>query len=555
MPHPSIILLCLSVTFVVAKSSTPKVADLGYAVYQSDINLADGVTSFLGVRYAAPPTGQFRWKAPRVPSKISGILNATQQPLQCFQSGSLTGSAGAAVINRFRTSSGSSSRVDAGILAHPSKRDTDGISDEDCLFLNVHTPTTSTSSSHLPVILYMHGGGYDAGNISLYPTQDFVALSHLGVVSVSIQYRLGVFGFLAGKRIEEGGDLNAGLLDQNFALQWVQKYISVFGGDPTRVTIWGQSAGAGSVLQHVVAHGGNTKPPLFRAALANSPFLPFQYRYNDPIPESLYNDVVSHVNCNHDHDSLNCLRSVSASALTDADTAIGIASFMGTYTFVPVVDNTFIVERPSLTLNHGKRNGDVLLVTTNSAEGAVFFVFPDVLITNNFTLTKYITQLFPRLTDQQIRTAVGLYSNIGLLSVSDQATKVMGESIFVCPAYWMVKAFGNAGWKGEFAIPPGLHAQDLSYEFSTFAIPPTFTNPAFLDAYRQSFLSAAISLDPNDQPNPSLLPTWPTWTKNEAEMLFTKTDADAPVIKTISSNDEVLQRCAFWESVAAFTSQ
>ncbi|KAJ7133522.1 alpha beta-hydrolase [Mycena epipterygia] len=558
--HITVLVSFLSITTALGKAPSPKIADLGYASYQSNLSSDAGVTSFLGVRYAAAPTGQFRWKAPRSPPKVAGIQDATQPPRQCFQSGSLTGSAGAAVTNRFRTSLGSlstscPSHTDDQCRARLSRRDSDGLSDEDCLFLNVHTPTAATARSRLPVIVYIHGGGYDAGNISLYPTQDFVALSHLGVVAVSIQYRLGVFGFLAGEEVKRGGDLNAGLLDQNFALQWVQEHISVFGGDPTKVTIWGQSAGAGSMLQHVVAHSGNTRPPLFRAVLANSPYLPFQYQYNDPIPECIYANVVSHVNCDGTSDSLECLRSTSASALTDADTEIGIASFMGTYTFVPVVDGTFIVERPSLTLNRGKRNGDALLVTTNSAEGAGFFVFPDILIANNFTLTKYITQLFPRLTTRQIQTAVELYSNIGLASVSDQATKVMGESIFVCPAYWMVKAFGSTGWKGEFAIPPGLHAEDLSYEFSTFAIPPTFTNPAFLDAYRQSFLSTAIVLDPNGHPTPSLLPTWPSWFKNEAEMLFNKTDSGAPVIKSIGTDASVVERCAFWNSVSDVTSQ
>ncbi|KAJ7698640.1 alpha/beta-hydrolase [Mycena rosella] len=462
---------------------------------------------------------------------------------------------GAAVTNRFRTPSPSPSPTDPGASADLrctdlDERDTDGISDEDCLFLNVHIPS-APSAAALPVIVYIHGGGYDAGNISIYPTQDFVSLSAGGVVAVSVQYRLGLFGFLAGKKVAEGGALNAGLLDQNFALQWVQKYIAHFGGDPGKVTIWGQSAGAGSVLQHVVAHGGRTALPLFRAALANSPFLPLQYRYDDPIPEALYADVVSQCGCAHTSDTLQCLRSVPATVLLAADIQIGLANFMGTYTFVPVVDTTFIVERPSVTLHRGSKNGDALLVTTNAHEGAGFFVFPAVLAAHNFTLVEYITQLFPRLPAAQIGAAACMYSHIGLTAVADQATQVMGESIFVCPAYWMVGAFGRTGWKAEFAIPPGLHATDLSYEFSTFAIPPTFTDAAFLAAYRQSFLSTAIALDPNAHAQPSLLPPWPA----RLEMLFNETDAGEPVVRTFATDAGVLQRCAFWNEVAAYTSQ
>ncbi|KAJ7618379.1 alpha/beta-hydrolase, partial [Roridomyces roridus] len=494
------------------------------------------------IRYAAPPTGNLRWRAPQLPSHVSGIQNATQAPLQCFQSGALTGTAGTALINRFRTNS-NFSQVSSG--PDPAL---DATSTEDCLFLNVHTPTFATEHSRLPVIVYLHGGGYDAGNISLYPTQDFATLSRLGVVAVSVQYRLGVFGFLAGEEVKEGGNLNVGLLDQNFALQWVQKHISVFRGDPNAVTIWGQSAGAGAVLQHVVAHGGNTQPPLFRAALANSPYLPFQYAYNDPITETLFDDVASFARCDQAPNRLDCLRSVDPSILTNADTAIGSASFMGTYTFVPVVDGSFIVERPSITLNGHRRNGaskfqDSLLVTTNSAEGASFFVFPDILVANNFTLAQYITQLFPRLSEQQVRTAVSSYSKLASSSVSDQATKVMGEAIFTCPAYWMAAAFGKTGWKAEFAIPPGLHAEDLSYDFFTFAIPPTFTNAAFLDAWRQSFISIAISLDPNIHSQPSLLPIWADWVHEHTEMMFNKTEDDVPVVNTAHTGSDVLDRC------------
>jgi carboxylesterase type B len=126
-------------------------------------------------------------------------------------------------------------------------------SSEDCLFLNVQAPA---NASNLPVLVWIHGGGYGAGN----GRQDFSTI--LGVngnnfVTVAIQYRLGPFGFLASDELYRRGVVNAGLLDQVFALQWVQTYIREFGGDPGAVTISGESAGGGSVM---LMDMGKSKP-------------------------------------------------------------------------------------------------------------------------------------------------------------------------------------------------------------------------------------------------------------------------------------------------------
>ncbi|KAK0188372.1 alpha/beta-hydrolase [Armillaria mellea] len=535
---------------------TTKKVDLGYATYQSNLQLVDGVTTFLGVRYAAPPTGSLRWAAPHPPASMSALQNATTYPNQCIQA-SIIGSSGQVIRNPYRRMRHHkqkmplpSSHAGDQLLV---QRDTAVFSDEDCLFLDVHIPSNRRDEGHLlPVIVYMHGGGYDAGNTSLYPVQDFVKGSDYGLVAVSIQYRLGVFGFLPGAALKYGGVLNAGLLDQNFALQWVQEHISSFGGDPSKVTIWGQSAGAGSMLQHLVAHGGDTQPPLFRAVLMNSPFLPFQYNYDDAIPERVYSEVVSAVNCGHAKDSLECLRSATASSLLEADTQIGFANFMGTYTFVPIVDGTFITERPMVTLQRGKVNGEALLVTTNSDEGSLF-ITPDVLTADKFTLSRYITELFPRLSKKRIQEAAEMYSKMGLTSVPEEASAVMGESIFVCPALAAVSAFGRNGWKAELGIPPGTHALDLSYDFTTFAIPPTFTNPEFLKAWQQSFLSVAASLNPNDAT--VVTPNWSSWDHGFTEMMFNKTDDDEPVVRPFVTDKSLIERCDFWIKVSPETSQ
>ncbi|KAJ7924034.1 hypothetical protein B0H13DRAFT_2398521 [Mycena leptocephala] len=100
---------------------------------------------------------------------------------------------------------------------------------------------------------------------------------------------------------------------------------------------------------------------------------------------------------------------------------------------------------------------------------------------------------------------------------------------------------------------PGFHAQDLSYEFSTFAMPPTVNDPAFLDAFRQSFMSAAIMLDPNVCLRPSILPTWAAWSKDHNEMNFGQNQS--AFVEPSTTEDALLERCEFWRSFAEINSQ
>lgn len=142
---------------------------------------------------------------------------------------------------------------------------------EDCLLLDVLVPQ-QPASSRLPVIVQIHGGGYAGGNSESYPGYALVNQSQGNLIYVSIQYRLGAFGFLSGAEIRENGVANAGLLDQRLALRWVQKYIHLFGGDPAKVTIMGGSAGGGSVLNQMILYGGEASPP-FRAVISERPWV------------------------------------------------------------------------------------------------------------------------------------------------------------------------------------------------------------------------------------------------------------------------------------------
>ncbi|KAI0733810.1 alpha/beta-hydrolase [Fomitopsis betulina] len=523
--------LALAELIAAADHSTP-VIDLGYAQYQGSFDSSSNVSHFFGIRYAQPPTDDLRWRAPQTPTTTAGVQQATEQPNQCYQSNN-----GISSTNPYRTSSSIEKRAVS--------------EDEDCLFLNVYTPGELSPGAKLPVLVWIHGGGYIAGAASSFSGEDIIKESGFGVVAVFIQYRLGVLGFLPGSEVQANGTLNAGLLDQNFALQWVQEHIASFGGDPTKVTIWGESAGAGSVIQHIVAHGGHTEPPLFRAAMTSSTFLPFQYYYNDTIPEALFSETVAQTNCSSASDALACLRAADVSTLQAANTNINIAGFYGTFVFVPVIDGTFIVERPTVTLEKRRVNGDMLLSVTNSYEGYTF-----VDTANPPTnLTNYVAELFPLIDPITIQTIVQQYEDVPTLpDVLSQAVAVMGESMFICPTYLLMEAFGVNAFKGEFAVPPAHHGEDLDYYFPT-AFPPAYNNSELITAFSQSFLSVVRSLTPNDKFYTDLKPEWSIWQDGTTEMLFNVTSAGGAVVQTTTTDPSLLERCALWQSLSSQTYQ
>lgn len=203
------------------------------------------VYAFKGVPYAAPPVGALRWRAPRPATPWRGVRQATQfgpSPMQTLHGDFLPWTREFLVQNAVS---------------------------EDCLYLNVWTPKPGTGAK-LPVLVYIPGGAFTEGSGEV-PIYDGTRLAKRGVVVVTINYRLGVFGFFAypGLTAESAHHAsgNYGLMDQIAALRWVRRNIAAFGGDPARVTVWGQSAGAMSVGVLLVserAHG------LFSAAIANS---------------------------------------------------------------------------------------------------------------------------------------------------------------------------------------------------------------------------------------------------------------------------------------------
>ncbi|KAJ7573689.1 Alpha/Beta hydrolase protein [Mycena floridula] len=517
--------LLLSTSGYLARAADP-VVDLGYAQYQGVTDSTMNITTFLGIRYAAPPVGKLRFRAPQSPLKVAGIQSASTAGDGCIQ-GSTNGKSN---TNPFLQDLFGDRPKDEDHFPSVSRAAVSG--SEDCLFLNVVSPSNVTDP--LPVVVWIHGGLYMTGSSLSYTGSDLVREANYGVVTVLIQYRLGLFGFLAGEKVKAGGSLNAGLLDQDFALRWVQEHISKFGGDPARVTIWGISAGAGSVLQHVVANNGHTQPQLFRAAMTSSTFFPPQYHYNDRIPELIYSEVVTQANCNSAIDTLTCLRDLDVETLATVNLDITPLAFYGTFTFVPVVDGTFITQSPILSMALGEVNGEGLLAMTNAFEGSIF-----VNSENPLNATEFTRQMFPNLKAQETAAAQPLYQALG--TDLDQDVAIHGEAIFICASYFLLDAFKGRSFKGEYAVPPGGHSQDQAYYFPTLGT-PVFNNPDFIKAFSHAFLSFAMSLDPNIKVEPTITPTWAKWTFDE-EMLFNKTTDDQPLIVARNTDPALLERC------------
>jgi para-nitrobenzyl esterase len=198
------------------------------------------VRAFLGIPYAAPPIGELRWKAPQHAAKWKGVRDATNFGAHCAQN-----------------------HVFDDMIFQ------DSGPSEDCLYLNVYAPADASSKSGLPVMFWIHGGGYSGGSGD-EPRHNGDFLPTKGVVLVTINYRLGVFGFLATPDLakEAGGAAgNYGLMDMVAALDWVKKNILQFGGDPGNVTIFGESAGSSAVSTLMAAQPARG---LFQKAIGES---------------------------------------------------------------------------------------------------------------------------------------------------------------------------------------------------------------------------------------------------------------------------------------------
>ncbi|KAK0631140.1 lipase [Bombardia bombarda] len=291
---------------------------------------------FLGMPYAQPPVKSLRFRWPQsLNDTFDDVRDASSYGYSCMQ-----------YKSRFNMS-------------------------EDCLNLNVIRPAGVAGSRSLPVLVWIYGGGFYAGSAAdpQYNLSSIVKVSQeMGqpMIAVSFNYRLNMYGFLQAPQILAEGSSNAGLLDQRLALRWIQENIAAFGGNPQKVVVWGESAGAQSIAYHLFSYDGRDDE-LYRGAIMESggptgaQVQNLAY-YTVPVPVE---NLTRAVGCWSAKDNLSCLRDLDEHQLYSAAPS---------QVWNPIIDGEFLTGYPSQLIRQQKSNRVPLLIGTNSDEGTSFSI-------------------------------------------------------------------------------------------------------------------------------------------------------------------------------------
>ncbi|HEY4568301.1 MAG TPA: carboxylesterase family protein [Kribbella sp.] len=460
---------------VVASSTDPVVATNNGIVRGLSV---DGTYAFRGLPFAAPPTGELRWQPPHPAVSWQGVRDATTYASGCPQ---------------------------APGIAPP------GPLREDCLYLNVSTPTLHPVSKR-PVLVWIHGGGLIQDSGSNY---DGTKLAAAGAVVVTVNYRLGALGFLAHPALaaRPGGPAgNYGLMDQQAALRWVQANISRFGGDPHNVTIAGESAGGLSVLAHVVSRSSNG---LFHRAIVQSGTFALQQE-SLAQAEAFGKEFATKVGC--PTQTAACLREVPAQTLVD-NVSTATALIPG------VVDGAVLKESIGSALAAGRFNRVTVLNGSNHDEEALFTLGGrvvsrgyNVAYTSPVTRQNYQSNIASALRVSPSRAAaLAAEYPLSAYPTPDKAFgTLIGDATFACTAaqvdQWTASRVPTYGYEfnddtAPFIFAPAgtlsvaTHGSELWYLFdlpnAPFPAPLNAEQTALADAMRSAWVNFAATGDPS----------------------------------------------------------
>ena len=422
-----------------------------HPVVQTDAGPVRGVddgliASWKGVRYAAPPVGELRWRAPLPPEPWVEVADATRYGPICPQPKS------------------------------PIPMGPDTTSSEDCLFLNVWAPSGAGAK---PVMVWVHGGAYIFGSGS-QPLYDGRALAAEDVVVVTLNYRMGALGFLELGACDTDGaqfDTNVGIRDVIRALEWVRDNIAAFGGDPGRVTLFGESAGAGIVttLLTVPAAAG-----LFQRAIAQSS--PATSTYDVARGRSVAELVLDRLGVGAAQ-----ARSVPVEDIVDA--AMYVFDHIptttpGTLAFAPIVDGDLIPDYPVKLARDGRSHPVPLLIGTNRDEAALFRWMKSPLMP---IAPKTIRAMFEQIASEQPELQLPSEAQIGS-AYSGIRTKARGLHVardvgFRMPTVWFAEGHSAVApvylYRFDWTTPMlralrlgAAHATELPYVFGNLVMGP-----------------------------------------------------------------------------------
>lgn len=450
--------------------------------------------AFRGIPYAAPPIGNLRWKAPQPALPRTQILDAIKFGNICPQ---------------FVSQSGN-------ILSMGPKTI---MGNEDCLTLNIWTSKDSDTTLK-PVMFFIHGGGNVQGSSSQATYEGQNLASQGGVVVVTINYRLGPFGFLAYPELTaedpNHSSGNYGLLDQIAALQWVQKNIRNFGGDPQNVTIFGESAGGLNVsclLSSPLAKG------LFQRAIVESGGYTINTTLHDQAnsqkqsAEAFGQEFAKDLNCT----TLDCLRSKTPEQLlmTLPGEAGIINRLDGGTVYGPNIDGYTLPDQLGKLVQTGQYNNVPVMLGTNKDEGSIFIV--GIPLNNRLQYRMAVKKLFPPYANKILKE----YPVADYNSPKNAFEAIITDLTFVCPARVAAKTLStqqpatfvynfSSVFSNPLAQPFGaFHGSELPFVFNNFGM----LNPSSQQRdLATKMLHYWTNFAKNGDPNDSSLPTWPRYT-------------------------------------------
>ncbi|NOT53286.1 MAG: carboxylesterase family protein [Deltaproteobacteria bacterium] len=490
--------------------------------------ISPSIRKFLGIPYAAPPLAERRWTPPRPYGRWHGVFQATQFGNSCPQR------------NFFGTLSG----------------------DEDCLSLNVYTPgfRKNEHKHHgLPVMVWIHGGSLTEGSGGLYDPTPLVEKG--GVIVVTINYRLGVLGFLAHPALDAEGHLNAnyGLMDQQFALKWVRRNIAAFGGDPRRVTIFGESAGGYSVYSHLASP---TAARLFHRAIAQSgAYDSFQSYQQRTLPLAVAEiggtAFATAIGC--DNQTTQCLRTTSATALVTAQPGI----------VYPAIDGTVLTQTPGAALASGQFNRVPVMSGSNYDEWRLYVALGYDYVGAPLTDAGYPTAVASfiglPLADPFVQFVLFLYPLInyppppGVVSAPLALGAVGTDVVFSCPGRKAARSlsqyvptyayeFNDANAPLNFGLVPAsfplgsYHAAEIQYLLNIGGTPAPFT--ASQQQLSDTMIGYWTRFAKTGNPNSLGAPAWSPY--NTATDRF---QSLVPPTPTGTSNFDTDHKCSsFWDT-------